>query len=94
MASAFSRHAKLEWAVSAGLFLAADLCTLAVKRGQLLQLSWLRSRGYPWNKYTCSEAAGGGLLAVLQRARASGCPWDKRMARMSPAAARQRLPVG
>jgi len=56
--------------------LAADACAAAAKNGQLDALTWLRSRGCPWNCSTCTNAASEGHLEVLRYAHEHGCPWD------------------
>jgi hypothetical protein len=56
--------------------LAAGACIAAAGKGQLDALTWLHSRGCPWDSYTFRFAAYGGHLEVLRYAHEHGCPWD------------------
>jgi hypothetical protein len=55
--SALSSTARLAWSVSCGLPLTRLLCEDTARRGQLLQLNWLRARSCLWDEVTCSAAA-------------------------------------
>ncbi|KAJ1615705.1 hypothetical protein T492DRAFT_897029, partial [Pavlovales sp. CCMP2436] len=56
--------------------LTASACAAAAKNGQLGALTWLRSRGCPWDHNSCRNSAAGGHLEVLRYAHEHGCPWN------------------
>jgi hypothetical protein len=55
--------------------LAAGACEAAAWKGQLGALTWLHSRGCPWNTRAGNSAARGGHLEALRYAYEHGCPW-------------------
>ncbi|KAJ1630120.1 hypothetical protein T492DRAFT_1005802 [Pavlovales sp. CCMP2436] len=62
--------------------LTAYASTAAAGKGHLDALTWLHSRGCPWDTNvdwpcnTCRSAAAGGHLEVLRYAHEHGCQWD------------------
>ena len=67
-----------EWAVATcGLPLRSELCeVVALQRGNLPVLQWLRARGCPWDATTCESAATCGDIDMLKWAKQAGCPWN------------------
>jgi len=61
--------------------LTAGACSAAAKNGQLGALTWLRSRGCPWDGDISYCAAKGGHLEVLQYAHEHICLWDSQSCR-------------
>ncbi|KAJ1630868.1 hypothetical protein T492DRAFT_870841 [Pavlovales sp. CCMP2436] len=52
------------------------VCDVAPGKGQLGALTWLHSRGCPWDRYTSYTSAYCGQLEALRYAHEHGCPRD------------------
>ncbi|PNH02875.1 Ankyrin repeat domain-containing protein, partial [Tetrabaena socialis] len=69
--------AKVEWLEGQGAAASSshDACARAASRPDALdRLTWLRGRGYPWDKRVTEAAAVAGNLDALRYLLAEGCP--------------------